>query len=135
MRRYGGGMLYAALPLHKTLFSDSNPWPTSHQDTTLPLHQGSPSLINNVNKEILIYIGSGSNIKICKRIILTIICGINWGKSKLFKRNWQIWVIEKITSTCNSNNGSEDFNGVRPLSWPPHKPSETILGGTTMHTL
>jgi len=27
----------------KRLFSDSNPWPTSHQGTTLPLHQGSPS--------------------------------------------------------------------------------------------
>jgi len=27
----------------KRLFPDSNSWPTSHQGTTLPLHQGSPS--------------------------------------------------------------------------------------------
>ena len=30
----------------KRLFPDSNPWPTSHQGTTLPLHQGSPSFLN-----------------------------------------------------------------------------------------
>ena len=28
----------------KRLFPDSNPWPTSHQGTTLPLYQGSPSI-------------------------------------------------------------------------------------------
>jgi len=30
----------------KRLFPDSNSWLTSHQGTTLPLHQGSPSMIN-----------------------------------------------------------------------------------------
>jgi len=35
----------------KRLFPDSNPWPTSHQGTTLPLHQGSPSPRENDNVE------------------------------------------------------------------------------------
>jgi len=45
MRRYGGGIFVRSLTLAyaKRLFPDSNSWPTSHQGTTLPLHQDSPS--------------------------------------------------------------------------------------------
>jgi len=32
----------------RRLFPDSNPWPTSHQGTTLPLHQGSPSRLKQM---------------------------------------------------------------------------------------
>ena len=41
----------------KRLFPDSNPWPTSHQGTTLPLHQGSPSIFHYIyHKKILVQV-------------------------------------------------------------------------------
>lgn len=41
----------------------------------------------------------------------------------------QIWVITKITRTCNSNTGKKDFIGVLPFFGLLHIPSETVFGG------
>jgi hypothetical protein len=44
-------------------------------------------------------------------------------------------VIVKITRTCISNIGSEDFDGTLPFICPPQNPSETISGGAAEQTL
>jgi hypothetical protein len=74
-------------------------------------------------------------IKTCKRIVLTIICPIKSGKSKRFRNKLKICVIVKVTITCISNIGSEDFHGTLPFICPPQNPSETIFGGAAEQTL
>jgi len=67
--------------------------------------------------------------------LLTIICERNWGSLKGLRRKLHIWVSAKMITNCNSNNVKKDFIGLLPLSWPPHKPSETIWGGASKQTV
>jgi hypothetical protein len=81
--------------------------------------------LNNLNHKI----------KTCKKIVLTIICPINSGKSKCLRNKLKICVIVKVTRTCISNIGSEDLQGTLPFFCPPQNPSETIFGGAAEQTL